>query len=116
MVENKKETDKVKGKKFLKEDEYKKLPSADKKNYVKEWSCKCNNCGKKWAYLDKIEKQMKSQAISNSLMGLGMCCNPCGAIFSNKSIDTSNEIEKLKQCPKCQSSNAKCEARYFKKT
>jgi hypothetical protein len=97
--------------KSINQEQYEKLSKEDKKEYIKEWSCECNECGKKWAYLDSVEKSMKTQAIGNALM----CCHPCGAIFSNKSIDISKQIKELKQCSSCKSSNAKCEAKYFKK-
>lgn len=111
-----KERDKIKRiAESVNNEQFDKLNSSDKNNYVKEWFCECKTCGEKWHYLDDVEKEMKRQLTGNALIGLGMCCNPCGAIFSNKSMDLKREIDKLKQCPKCKSSHVKCEARYFRK-
>ncbi len=70
---------------------------------IKEIKCKCNQCGNIWHYLEDDEKKLKSQAIGNSMIAAGMCCNPFGALYSNKSIDIQKEIDKMKRCPKCNS-------------
>ena len=75
------------------------------KGMIKEIKCKCNQCGNVWHYLEEDEKKLKSQATSNALLGCGMCCNPFGALFSNKSIDLQREIGKIKKCPKCNSTD-----------
>lgn len=78
------------------------------KGMIKEIKCKCNQCGNIWHYLEEDEKKLKNQAAGNALMGcgmLGMCCSPFGAIFSNKSLDLQRELDKMKKCPKCNSTD-----------
>jgi len=102
--------------KSVNEEQFQKLNKGDKNKYVKEWSCECGECGKKWAYLDSVEKEMKRQVTGNALMGLGMCCNPCVTLStSNANTQLSKQMKELKQCPECKSSNAQCKARYFSK-
>ena len=86
---------------------------TEKNGDVKEWECTCNECKNKWHYLDSAERQLAIMGISNGLLGLGMCCSPCGVIFSNKSSDLSREMGKLKSCPKCGSSNVTRKAKFF---
>ncbi len=90
-------------------DKLKKIKQKDKemkeKGMVKEIKYKCNQCGNIWHYLEEDEKKLKSQATSNALIGAGMCCNPFGALFSNKSMDLQREIDKMKKCPKCNSTD-----------
>ncbi len=106
----------VKFDKSITNEQYEKLILSDKQKYIKEWVCKCNECGKKWAYLDSVEKEMKRQLAGNALVGLGMCCNPCVTVAtSNANTQLSKQVKELKQCPKCKSSNVRCEAKYFKK-
>jgi len=73
------------------------------KGLIKEIKCKCNQCGNVWHYLEEDEKKLKNQSGLNACIGCGMCCNPFGAIFSNKSMDLQREIGKMKKCPKCNS-------------
>ena len=70
---------------------------------IKEIKCECNQCRNVWHYLEEDEKQLKSQARSNAMIGCGMCCNPFGALFLNKSADLQKEVDKMKKCPKCNS-------------
>jgi len=75
------------------------------KGMIKEIKCKCNQCGSVWHYLEEDEKKLKSQAMSNALIGGGMCCNPFGTLFLNKSGDLQREMDKMKKCPKCNSTD-----------
>lgn len=101
---------------FINQEQFDKLSPSEKKDYIKEWYCICNVCRKKWAYLDSVEKQIKSQVTGNALMGLGNCCNPCMTVTtSNANTQLRKQLGELKQCIECKSSNVKCEARYFKK-
>lgn len=85
-------------------------------NEIKEWECKCNACGHIWHYLDSVEKQMTRQVKNNSLIGLGMCCNPCVALgTSNANTALNKQLADLRACPKCGSSDVTRKARYFKK-
>lgn len=77
----------------------------DPKKHIKEIKCKCNQCGHIWHYLEEEEKKLKRQSASNAMIGCGMCCNPLGALFLNKSNELSREAEKLKKCPKCNSTD-----------
>ena len=87
------------------------------KGMIKEIKCKCNQCGNVWHYLEEDEKKLKSQSRSNAMMGCGMCCSPFGALFSNKSLDLQREIDKMKKCPKCSSSDvAKTQIYHAKRT
>jgi len=88
------------------------------KGVIKEIKCKCNQCGVVWHYLEEDEKRLKSQSVSNALMGCGMfagCCSPFGGLFSNKSIDLQREIGKMKKCPKCNSTDVKKTTIYHEK-
>lgn len=83
---------------------------------IKEIKCKCNQCEHVWHYLEDDEKKLKRQAMGNAMIGCGMCCNPLGGLFLNKSNDLQREAEKLKKCPKCGSGDiAKKEIYYDKK-
>ena len=75
------------------------------KGRIKEMKCKCNQCGNVWHYLEEDEKKLKIQAMSNAMIGCGMCCNPFGALFSNKSMDLQREMSNMKKCPKCNSTD-----------
>ena len=57
----------------ISEEEYNSLDTILKKNYIKEWSCVCNECKHKWHYLDDVEKKIRSQETGNALMGVGFC-------------------------------------------
>ena len=87
----------------------------NKKGKVKEWKCKCNQCKHIWHYLDSEEKQLKGQQLGNALIGVGMCCNPFGAYFSNKSIEQARERNKFNQCPKCGTGDITKEEVYYEK-
>jgi|SRR3989344_4483285 len=87
----------------------------DRKVHIKEIKCTCKQCGKIWHYLEDEEKGLKSQAGLNALIGCGTCGSPIGALFSNKSIDTSRELNKLKKCPECGSQNIKKESIFYEK-
>ena len=100
----------------ISEEEYNSLDAILKKNYIKEWSCACNECKHKWHYLDDVEKKIRSQETSNALMGVGFCCNPCVAIStSNANTQLEQQRMKLSSCPKCGSSNVQKSSKYFKK-
>ena len=85
--------------------EKKKEKEMQAKGIIKEIKCKCNQCNHVWHYLESDEKNLKRQATGNALMGAGMCCNPFGALFSNKSLDLQRELKKMKKCPKCNSTD-----------
>ncbi|VVB83630.1 Uncharacterised protein [uncultured archaeon] len=106
----------IKEKSWIEEAEFEKLSRSEKKEYIKEWGCICNECRNKWHYLDSIEKEINFQTRNNSLLGLGMCCNPCVALStSNANTQLSQQKAKLKSCPKCGSSNVTRNAKFFKK-
>ena len=87
----------------------------EKEGKVKETKCKCNGCGKVWHYLEKDLKSIKTQQTGNALIGAGMCCNPFGALFSNKAMDLKKEADKFDKCPDCNSSNIKKTTIYYEK-
>lgn len=102
--------------KSINEEQYKELTWRERLNYVKEFKCRCNECGKTWNYLANAEKEMKTQMLGNACVHAGNCCNPCIALgASNANTQLSKQIKELKQCPKCRSSNVVYEARYFPK-
>ena len=86
-----------------KKEEKQKDKEIESNGMIKEIKCKWNQCKHAWHYLESDEKKLKNQATGNALIGAGMCCNPFGALFSNKSIDLQRELEKMKRCPKCNS-------------
>lgn len=84
---------------------------------VKEIKCICNQCGKVWHYLESEEKQLRTQATGNALMGCSMCCNPFAGLFLNKANELNREADKFKKCPKCGSGDInKKVIQYEKKT
>lgn len=83
--------------------------------FVNEIKCKCKECGNIWHYLSEEEKNIRSQAKSNALIGLGNLFTPTGAFFSNKSIDAQKELTKFSKCPKCGSANIIKENHNFEK-
>ena len=92
--------------------------STDKptsKKAVEEIMCTCNQCGHVWHYLKKDEQILAGQAVGNLMVGAGMCCNPFGSLFVNKSIEASREAEKFSKCPKCGTRNIKKESYYYEK-
>lgn len=83
---------------------------------AKEWKCKCNSCGHVWHYLDSVEKQMKKQSNQNACMACGNAGpNPAYVMNINKANDLNRQIQQLKQCPKCGSSDVRKEERFFQK-
>ena len=103
-------------KKEITDEEYKNLSWSEKRDYVCEWKCKCNSCGRVWHYLDSVERNMKSTMSANAFTQLGNCCNPCvAAPLANANTQLNKQIADLKSCPDCKSSDVKKEERYFKK-
>jgi len=103
--------------KHITEEKYENLKWEEKREYDKEWVCVCNECKKKWHYLDSVERKMRSQETSNALIGLGFCCNPCvTTATSNANTQIAHQKAQLRSCPKCRSSNVKRKAKYFKET
>ncbi len=101
-------------------DQFNKLSSAERREYVLEYAYKCKNCSRKWHYLGDVEENMKSQLSSNSCYQCGSChsCNSffiTSAITSNAQEQLERQIRGLKQCPECGSSNADYEARFFRR-
>lgn len=102
--------------KSINEEEFGNLDSSEKEDYVKEWSCVCNECSEKWHYLDSVEKEIDAQIQTNALTGLAFCCNPCiGTTTTNANTQLSQQRMKLKVCPKCGSANVTKIAKFFKK-
>jgi hypothetical protein len=102
--------------KSISEEKYNSLSKIEQKEYVKEWACSCNECDKKWHFLDSTKKQLESIALSNNLIGTSACCgNPIGLYGANKGREFTNELNKLKQCPDCKSTNIELKAKYHKK-
>ncbi|MCK4634608.1 MAG: hypothetical protein KAT37_01925 [Candidatus Aenigmarchaeota archaeon] len=93
----------------------KKSKEMKERGMIEEIKCKCNQCGHVWHYLKSDEKILHRQATSNALIGAGMCCNPFGALFSNKSLDLQREVDKMKKCPKCNSVDVKRTTIYHEK-
>jgi len=73
------------------------------KGMIKEIKCECNQCGNVWHYLEEEEKKLKTQAMSNAMIGCGTCCSLISVLFANKSMDIQRELDKMKKCPKCNS-------------
>lgn len=100
----------------ISEEKYKNLDKLESKSYVKEWSCTCNECKHKWHYLDDVERQIKTQELSNAFMGMGFCCNPCAlSAASNANTQLKQQRTKLSSCPECGSSNVTKIQKFFKK-
>lgn len=68
-----------------------------------EVKCICNKCNNVWYVQKEEEKQIKTQAVGNALIGLGMFGSPAGSYFFNKSMESSRKVKNLRKCPKCSS-------------
>lgn len=101
---------------YVKQKENKELDKEmESQGKIKEIKCTCNQCKHVWHYLEKDEIQIRNQQKSNALIGCGMCCNPFGAYFMNKSIEQGREADKFSKCPKCGSGNIKRTEHYYDK-
>ncbi len=95
--------------------EFSKKKKVETEGKVMEFKCKCNQCGKIWHYLPKEISDLRTQQIGNAMIGASMCCNPFGALFSNKAIESRRQIEKFNKCPECGSSDIKKEEVWYEK-
>ncbi len=86
----------------------------DPKIHVKEFKRTCKECDKKWHVLasreEKLEKDMKSNKAEQLTAACGMCggnWNALGASTQAKRNEhaLTDELTRLKQCPKCSSGN-----------
>jgi hypothetical protein len=102
--------------KTLSDHEYRMLDKKSKKNFIKEWKCHCNECAKEWHYLEKMEKDIEKQMQGESMIGLGMCCNPCAVLATSHGVtNLKQKLAEIKSCPNCKSQNVSKEARYIEK-
>lgn len=90
------------------------LNNVPKKNVVVEYQRTCNQCGKVWHVLEEREKYLEREKKFNN-------CNMCASAFSTAGGNTNSwgawtqtqrnehalesEMNRLKQCPNCMSSD-----------
>ena len=86
----------------------------DPKKQVKEYKRKCNECRKVWHSLatreEMIQKDIKSNNCSEAIAACGMCGGHWSAFGASAQIRRNKhalteELERLKKCPKCGSGN-----------
>jgi len=106
----------------IKEEEDKKREierrKEEKSGKVMEYKRKCNQCDKVWYSLVDKEKQLGSNRIFNSLVGIGTAITgDLGASTqSSRNLDANSEyLDKLKKCPNCGSADYTEEIIIYKK-
>lgn len=73
---------------------------------ISEYQRVCNVCGKKWHSLVSREAEIIQRKQANAAQGLAGCCSPntsATSIGTGQLIDS--ELQRLRQCPECQSVN-----------
>ena len=88
----------------------------ESKGMVKEFKCKCNQCGKIWHYLEsrekELEKNIKSNAGSQAAFAL---FNVGAALQAKRNVEAQQDLlDKLKKCPECGSHDITKENIYYK--
>ena len=86
----------------------------DSKKHIKEYRCKCNQCGKIWHYLESDEKRIKKQILTNAC-GQMQCCLPLQMYSNNERNKWEQECDKLNKCPECGSGDISKEEKYYAK-
>ena len=83
---------------------------------VKEYKRTCKECGKVWHSLVSREQQVITELENNFSNGLcsACCCQDGSQYIRNKEANES-ELNPLKKCPECQSSNYNEEIITFEK-
>ena len=81
----------------------------DPKKHVKEYKRKCNECRKIWHSLTSREQQIEKGIEQNNCnQGAFACCNVGAAVQSKRNVEAGQEqLDKLRKCPECSSSNYK---------
>ncbi len=83
---------------------------------IKEYKRKCNQCGKVWHSLASREKEIEKKIRSGTCDELTATCGMCGGNWSALGASTQakrnraaneSDLERLKKCPKCGSSDYK---------
>ncbi len=98
--------------KSITEEQYKKLIWKEKLSYVKEWKCKCNECGKTWHYLASDKFSQDTGELGKDLIqSTACCCNPFGILIGG----LRQKQKDFNQCPNCNSKNVKKQKLYYKK-
>ncbi|NOR85832.1 hypothetical protein GQ473_06985 [archaeon] len=78
----------------------------DQKTQIQEYKRKCNECGKIWHSLISREKQIKKNAQDNNSQVCYNCCNADAQLQAKRNAESNeSELDKLKKCPECSSSN-----------
>jgi hypothetical protein len=74
--------------------------------HVKEYKRKCNQCGKVWHTLAEREKEIERNMKNNNFQILGNCCNPSAQLQAKRNVEAGgSELNNLKKCPYCGSSD-----------
>ena len=73
---------------------------------VKEYKRTCKECGKVWHSLVDREKQIQGQICCDLCSGFAFCTETgTAAQYSRNADANTSELNRLKKCPECQSSN-----------
>ena len=98
----------------ISEEDYNNLSNKDKEKYVCEFKRTCNECTKVWHVLqsreNEINKKIKDSRSSQNVAACGMCggsYSAQGAATQAKHSENAleEELNRLRQCPNCSSSN-----------
>ena len=75
---------------------------------VREYKRKCNQCKKVWHVLEDREKQLESNVRQNNCYQGTFCCNPNASLQAKRNVEAGqSDLDELRKCPKCGSSDYK---------
>ena len=81
-------------------------PDNNENQSPKEYKRICRKCGKVWYTLVSRERALTVQSVGNVAGAMANCCSPSGTAQVSRNIDaTSSELDRLRKCPECLSSD-----------
>lgn len=96
----------------------------DPKKHIKEYKRKCKQCGKVWHVLASREKKLQKDVKRNQCDQITSSCGMCGGRWGALGASTqskrneqalTDEVSRLKKCPKCGSGNYSEDVLIYKK-
>lgn len=86
--------------------EQKETEVFDSKTQVREFKRICQQCKKVWHVLEEREKKIQSDKKFNSCQQSLNCCSSGAALQAKRNVEAGEtELDKLRKCPNCGSSN-----------
>lgn len=83
---------------------------------VEEYRRTCKSCGKVWHSLVEREKKIQNEMTINQRLHCFYCCNDeVASQYARNKEANETDLDRLKKCPECQSSNYEEEIITFKK-